>query len=275
VQKGQAEKTLADFVEFVKKFPESLLAPDAQFWIADYHLKKKDYIKAQEQFQLLVKSYPTSKLSDTAQYMAARAAYLRQDYKPAIELYEAVLKNFPDSGWRCDARFGEGDALSELNQFGDALLVFDSFIKDFPDCYLAAEAIGRKGDMQFTLGRFEEAIASYRKALDAAREGDPTFRNQLYYGIGLSYEKASKLDEAFEWYSKAVYEQAAAPDPNTPPERFWMCKAGFAAGTIKERREQWREAIILYQRLADLCPDMKTLLEQKIRKLRVDHVILF
>jgi TolA-binding protein len=259
----------------MKKFPDSVLAPDVQFWIADYYLKKKDYIKAQEQFQLLVKRYTTSKWADTAQYWAARAAYLRQDYKPAIELYEAVLKNFPDSGWRCDARFGEGDALSELNQFGDALLVFDSFTKDFPDCYLAAEALGRKGDMQFTLGRFDEAISSYRKALDAAREGDPTLRNQIYYGIGLSYEKANKLDEAFEWYSKPVYEQAAVPDPNTPPERFWMCKAGFAAGTIKERREQWRDAIILYQRLADLCPDMKTLLEQKIRKLRVDHVILY
>ena len=259
----------------MKKFPESLLAPDAQFWIADYYLKQKDYIKAQEQFQLLVKNYATSKLADTAQYMAARAAYLRQDYTPAIELYEAVLKNFPESGWRCDARFGEGDALSEKNQFGDALLVFDSLAKDFPDCYLTAEAIGRKGDMQFTLGRFEDAIASYRKALDTAREGDPAMRNQLYYGIGRSYEMANKLDDAFEWYSKAVYEQAAAPDPNTPPERFWTCKAGIAAGIIKERREQWREAIILDQKLATLCPDMKTLLEEKIRKLRVEHLILF
>jgi tetratricopeptide (TPR) repeat protein len=222
-----------------------------------------------------VKNYAGSKLADTAQYMGGRAAYLRQDYKAAIELYEALLKNFPASGWRCDARFGEGDAFSELGQFGDALLVFDSLTKDFPDCYLAADAHGRKGDCQFTLGRFDDAIASYRKALDVAREGDPALRNQLYYKTGQCFEKAAKLDEAFEWYSKAVYEQAVAPDPNVPIERFWMCKAGLAAGGIKEQRQQWRDAIILYQKLADMCPDMKTLLEEKVRKLRVEHLILF
>jgi TolA-binding protein len=274
-QKGQPDKTLADFGEFLKKFPNSALAPDVQFWIADYYMKRKDYIKAQEQFQLVTKNYATSKLADSAQYMAARAAYLRQDYKTAIEIYEALLKNFPDSAWRCDARFGEGDALSELGQFADALIVFESLLKEFPDCYVAAEAQGREGDCQFTLGRFEDAIASYRKALDASQDGDPPFRNQLYYKIGQSHEKAAKLDEAFEWYSKAVYEQAAAPDPNAPPERFWMCKAGLAAGGIKEQRQQWRDAIILYQKLAELCPDMKPLLDERARKLRVEHLILF
>jgi tetratricopeptide (TPR) repeat protein len=266
---------LADFGEFLKKFPASALAPDVQFWIADYYLKRKDYIRAQEQFQVVTKNYATSKLADSAQYMAGRAAYLRQDYKAAMEIYEALLKNFPDSAWRCDARFGQGDALSELGQFADALIVFDSLIKEFPNCYVVGEAQGRKGDCQFTLGRFEDAIASYRKALDGAQDADPSFRDQLYYKIGQSNEKSSKLDEAFDWYSKAVYEQAAAPDPNAPPERFWMCKAGLAAGGVKEQRQQWREAILLYQKLSELCPDMKPLLDERARKLRVDHLILF
>jgi len=275
VQKGQPDKTLADFGQFLKQFPNSALAPDVQFWIADYYLKRKDYIRAQEQFQVVTKNYATSKLADSAQYMAGRAAYLRQDYKAAIEIYEALLKNFPDSAWRCDARFGQGDALSELGQFADALIVFDSLIKEFPNCYVVGEAQGRKGDCQFTLGRFEDAIASYRKALDGAQDADPSFRDQLYYKIGQSNEKSSKLDEAFDWYSKAVYEQSAAPDPNAPPERFWMCKAGLAAGGVKEQRQQWREAILLYQKLSELCPDMKPLLDERARKLRVDHLILF
>jgi hypothetical protein len=54
-----------------------------------------------------------------------------------------------------------------------------------------------------------------------------------------------------------------------------MCKAGLAAGGIKEQRQQWRDAIILYQKLAELCPDMKALLEERVRKLRVEHLILF
>lgn len=273
--KGQPDKTLAEFSEFLKKYPESPLAPDVQFWIADYYMKQKDFIKAQEQFQLLAKTYATSKLADSAQYMAGRAAYLRQDYKTAIELYEALIKGFPESSWRCDARFGEGDALSELGQFEDALIVFDSLLTQFPDCYLLCDAQGRKADCLFTLNRYDDAVLSYRKALDCARELDPAIRNQLYYKLGQSYEKAGKLTDAFEWYSKAVYEQSETPDPSAPPERFWMCKAGLAAGAVKEQQQAWRDAITLYERVAGLCADMKPLLEERIRKIRVEHLILF
>lgn len=275
VSKGQPDKTLADFTGFLAKFPQSPLAPDVQFWIADYYNKQKDYVKAQEQFQLLVKNYPKSNLADTALYMAARAAYARQDYKAAIELFESLLKTFPGSTVRCDARFGQGDALTELGQFDDALLVFDSVIKQFPSCYLVCDANGRKGDCQFTLGRFDDAITSYRAALDCARDADPSTRNQLGYKLGQSFERQGKLDDAFAQYSKVVYETAVTPEPTAPPERFWLCKAGLAAGAIKEQQQQWKEAITLYGKLADLCPDMKPLLDDRSRKLRVEHFILF
>src|SRR5437667_1384772 len=120
--KGEADKTLQEFTDFLKKYPQAPLAPDMQFWIADYYLKQKDYVKAQENFQSLAGTYATSKLADQAQFMAARAAYLRQDYKVAIDLFEDVLKKFPESTVRCDARFGEGDTLSEQGRFDDALV---------------------------------------------------------------------------------------------------------------------------------------------------------
>jgi len=84
---------------------------------------------------------------------------------------------------------------------------------------------------------------------------------------------ANKLDDAFEWYSKAVYEQAAARI-RTHPRAFLDVQVRIAAGITKERPNSGG-AIILDQKLATLCPDMKTLLEEKIRKLRVEHLILF
>ncbi len=274
-QRGQPEKTLAAFGEFLQKYPDSSLAPEVQFWIAYHYMQQKDYIKSQEQFQLLAKNYPTSKQADSAQYYAARSAYARQDFKVAIELYDGLLKSFPESSWRCDARFGEGDALTELGQFDNALLVFDALIKEFPDCYLLCEAHGRKGDCQYTLERYADAIASFRSALGCARVTDSSLRNQLCYKIGQSFEKQGKLSEAFEQYSVCVYESAVAPPPDVPPERFWVCKAGLAAAAIKEQQQQWKEAIKLYERLLEVCPDNKALVEERIRVVRVDHFIWF
>jgi tetratricopeptide (TPR) repeat protein len=100
-------------------------------------------------------------------------------------------------------------------------------------------------------------------------------RNQLLFKIGQSYEKAGKLDDALQFYIKPVYEQNVAPDTNEPPERFWSCKAGRAAADIKEQQQQWRDAITLYQKLIESCPELKPLVEDRIRKIRVEHMILY
>jgi TolA-binding protein len=268
-QKGSAEKTQAEFSEFLTKYPKSPLAPDVQFWVADFYARRQDYINAQQQFDLLAKNYPTNELADVAQYMAGRAAYSRQDYKTAKESFEALIKTFTNSAWRCDALFSDGDALTELGQFESALVVFDLVTKQFGDCYLVCEAHGRKGDCLFTSKRFEEAAASYRAALDCAVQAEAAMRNQLYYKLGQSYEQLGKLAEAYESYSRPVYEQIA--DPNALPDRFWLGKAGMAAAGIKEQQQQWREAKTLYKRLIELCPDLKPMLEDRIRRIIVQH----
>ena len=275
---GQADKTLAEFTKFLQEHPDSAQAPDLRYWVGDYYWKRDDYLKAQEQFQLLAKNYPASKLADTALHSAARAAYARQDYAGAIDLFESLVKTYAESPWRCDARFGQGDAMSELGRFDDALLVFDSLIKEFPACSLGCEAQGRKGDCQFTLGRYPDAIVSYRNALGCATRSerpDSSLINQIYYKLGQSYERNDRLNDAFEQYSKAVYEAVAGQDTNAPPERFWICKAALAATGVKEKQEQWREAIAVYQRLGELCPEMKPLTEERIRKIRVEHFLLY
>ena len=263
------EKTLPAFKEFLKTHPQAKLAPEIQYWIGDEYLRQRDFLKAQAEFQLLVETYPTSKVADAAQYFAGRAAYNRQDFETAIKLYETVVKKFPQSNWRCAARFGQGDALSELGKFDDALLVFEALTKEFSDCPLAGDAWGRKGDCQYSLGRYDEALASYRKALDTAPEAGT--RNQALFKLGQTFESQKKLDEAMQQYTKALYETTAAANPAVPAERFWSCKAARAAAGIKEQQNQWAEAIALYKKLGELCPDLKELADDRIRKLIAQH----
>lgn len=184
-----------------------------------------------------------------------------------------MLNTFSNSTWCADARFGEGDALSELGQFEDALVVFDNLIKQFPAHPLACEAVGRKGDCLFTLTRYEEAIASYRKALDCAR--DTSIRHQALFKAGQCHEKLNQFDDAIQFYTRALYETVAVPEPDEPTERFWACKAARAAANLKEQQKQWRDAITLYQKLGEICPDLKTVAEDRIRRIRVENAILF
>lgn len=272
---GHPEQTLTEFTEWLSRQPDAPLAAEIRFWIGDYYYRQKDFVRAQEQFQTLAKNYPRSALADSAEYFAARAAFHRQDYKPAIELFETLVKNFPESPLRCDARFGQGDAFTILGEFDNALQVFDTLTREFPDCWLACEAQGRKADCLYTLQRYEEAVATYRAALSCARDADPHLRSQLGYKLGQAFEKWGKPAEAVEQYLKVVYEAAAAPDPTLPAEQLWVGRAGLAAATLHEQQQQWREAIVVYERLIQLSPDLQALLEDRIRKIRARRGILF
>jgi TolA-binding protein len=268
-------KALESFAAFIEQYPASALVPDAMFWIAQHHLSTREFLKAQEQFQLISQSHTNSPLAPDALYMAGRTANARQDYKGAIDLFESLIKAHPASAWTCQARFGQGDALTELNEFGKALNIFDTLIKDYPNCPLIAEAHGRKGDCLFTLNRYDEAVASFRVALDLAANAPAALRNQIRFKIGQCFERAEKPDDAFEFYGRIIQEAAVAPSPDEPPDRFWAGKAGLAAGSIKEQLNEWREAMTIYEKLIPLCPDLKPLLEDRIRKIRTQRGIIF
>lgn len=272
---NQPAKALESFSAFIGQHPASALVPDAKFWIAQHYLATRELLKAQEQFQLIAQAHTNSPLAPDALYMAGRTANARQDYKGAIDLFESLIKSHPASAWSCQARFGQGDALTELNEFGQALNIFDTLIKDYPNCPLMAEAHGRKGDCLFTLNRYDEAVASFRIALDLAANAPAALRNQLRFKIGQCFERGGKPDDAFEFYGRIVQEASVAPPSDEPPDRFWTGKAGLAAASIKEQLNQWREAMTIYEKMIPLCPDLKPLLEDRIRKIRTQRGFIF
>jgi tetratricopeptide (TPR) repeat protein len=165
--------------------------------------------------------------------------------------------------------------LTELSEFGKALNIFETLVKDYPDCPLRSEAYGRKGDCHFTMNQFDLAVASYRSALDLAATSPAALRNQIRFKIGQCFERGNKLDDAFEYYGRVLQEAAVAPSTEEPPERFWTGKAGLAAGNVKEQQGHWRDAITVYEKLIPLAPDLRPVLEDRIRKIRTQHGILF
>ena len=56
--KGEYEKAIAGFRGFIKRYPESDLADNAQFWIGESYMSLKQYEPAILAFQEVVKKYP-------------------------------------------------------------------------------------------------------------------------------------------------------------------------------------------------------------------------
>lgn len=278
VRLGQDEQAVAAFQTFVKRYPNSVWAPDALFWISEYEYNHGRYGSAETGFLMVAGRYPKGTIADTALFWAGRTALRQNEFRRANNHFALLIKEYPASSKRPEARYYQADALCELGEFTAAILIFNDLIKQFPDHELNESAWFRKGDCQFTLGadnpkRYDEALSSYQTILDrpAVTSGA---RLQAEYKIGRCLEKAGRLPDAFEHYMNGVYLYYKTTD-RSPENSVWFTRAAFQAATLKETEKSWRKAAAIYQRVVDADVPSGSEAQERIDRLRAEHWLYF
>jgi tol-pal system protein YbgF len=95
--KGNYDLAISGFQEFVKKFPDSELAGNAQYWIGESFYSLQDFDKAAVEFDKVITNYPNNRKIASAM-LKKGYSYLRlgKDEK-AKELFIEVTRKFPQS----------------------------------------------------------------------------------------------------------------------------------------------------------------------------------
>lgn len=265
--------------EFIAKYPSSVWTPDVQFWLGEHAFNRGQFAESETAFARLATDRPKSPLAGQALYRAGRSAMAAREYLQAIEHFNRLAKDQPQSPFLADARFAQGDALSELGQFAGAILAFDETIKLAPDSYLAELAWGRKGDCHFTLGadsapRYEQALICYqavRNSPKATRE----LQMQAEYKMGRCLERMGRPDDAFERYMAVVYAHLEDRRGGRMGAPLWFTRAAFNAAALKEKQDQWREAVNVYRRVVEDGGAASAEAQDRIQKIRFEKWMLF
>jgi len=280
---GEEEKALQICNQFLEKHPDSRWAEDVKFWICNQLFNKGRYAEAEAEFAALAEDYPDGKLAGSALFWAAQAALKQKEYLRAIEHLGRLIEEYPEHKKIEEARFSQGDALSALGKFSEAILVFEEIVKKHRNGdngeYFVMRAWGRMGDCNFTLGsdnpeRYNRAIACYDKILDSA-DSAPALRLQSEFKIGRCLEKLGQSEQAFDRYMNVVYEHLKERKRGDAGAPLWFTKAAFGAAQIAENRAEWRQAINIYQRVLDADVAAAAEAQKRIRRIRLDHWILF
>jgi len=85
------------FSDFVKKYPQSSLAANAQYWLGESYYVSQKNAEALAAFDKLVKDYPDSAKMPGALYKIGRIHASSGDRKKAGEALNRVVKEYPDS----------------------------------------------------------------------------------------------------------------------------------------------------------------------------------
>lgn len=85
------------FRSFLKDYPESPLAPSAQYWVGEALYAEKDFKAASDEFLVVLKDYKSSDKAPDAALKLGYSFYEMQEWDKARKTLEDVAKFFPDS----------------------------------------------------------------------------------------------------------------------------------------------------------------------------------
>jgi len=94
---GKLEEAIGNFKEFIKIFPKSDLADNAQFWIGECYMGLKQYEQAILAYQQVIKRYPKGNKVPNAMLRQALAFQAINDATSAKLLLKKIIKNYPNS----------------------------------------------------------------------------------------------------------------------------------------------------------------------------------
>jgi tol-pal system protein YbgF len=102
--------------------------------------KAGDYKNAATALDAFVKQYPQSGYAANAQYWLGNAFYAQRDCKNAITAQQAVVKNYPDSPKAADAMLNMASCYTELKDRPKALKTLQTLVATYPDSSAAQTA---------------------------------------------------------------------------------------------------------------------------------------
>ena len=103
-------------------------------------LKSGSYSVAISGFKGFLKTYPTSPLAPNAEYWLGEAHYVNQDFNKAEKCFRTVLKRWPDSGKAAAAMFDLGNTLIAQGHTHAGHAQLKALVKQFPGTDLAKRA---------------------------------------------------------------------------------------------------------------------------------------
>lgn len=144
---GDSAKMVETFERFVRAYPTSDKAPDAQFSIGDYYYNNKAYERAKQAYKVVADRFPNyarvqeakdlvhelDQINSFQEYAKAIALFDAQNFAAAIPKLEEVIKKYPDADVRYACEANIASSYSELGNKKKALELFSEIIRKYSD----------------------------------------------------------------------------------------------------------------------------------------------
>lgn len=94
---GKYPEAIRGFTQFLKVFPDSTLADNAQYWLGEAHYVTKQYSEAMANFHKVLDAYPNSRKTPDALLKVGYCAYELKNWPEARQALGQVVQRFGET----------------------------------------------------------------------------------------------------------------------------------------------------------------------------------
>ncbi|MCC5794055.1 MAG: tol-pal system protein YbgF [Chromatiales bacterium] len=97
LKQGRFQEANRALTQFLVSFPDSALADNAQYWLAETYYVAQQYERALAQFQLVIENFPQSGKTADALLKIGYSNYELRRWEPARRALTTVVSNYPET----------------------------------------------------------------------------------------------------------------------------------------------------------------------------------
>lgn len=178
----------------VDLYPDSALAGDALYRLANLLQKKGDYLQAAQLFGRLAGDFPAHDLASQALFAEAASWGKALKHEQAVAAYARLLAKYPASPYAEDALYLKAMGETYLRRDATARQTWRELATRFPSTKYAADAGFWNGVLLEEGGKLEEAETLFRKALAARPAAGEDLMRRLQFRLALVLQRLGASD---------------------------------------------------------------------------------
>jgi tol-pal system protein YbgF len=94
---GNYPLALQEFLEYLRYYPSTTLASNAQFYIGDIYYQQGQFEKAVQEYDKAIEQYPDGNKTATAQYKKGLALINQNLRREGVQELNALIQKFPNA----------------------------------------------------------------------------------------------------------------------------------------------------------------------------------
>lgn len=203
LEDGFYDVALRLFGQFLKDYPNSPKAAEAQLLIGQCYFHQNNFPEALSKFEWLLNQSMANKIQDGATYWIAEVHFRANNFSKASQYYRRVIDDFPNSGYAPSATYSLGWCSFQEHAFSDALKYFQIVEEKYPKEPFAKEATFKIIECLYNIKDYavlKERIKSYLK--NYSQENAKSA--YLYFYLAESEYYLNDFSGALDSYAKVM-----------------------------------------------------------------------